>query len=137
MEDIYSKPSSNLIFDEYLEVNKTRKIISSVLSVVALLIYFGLLKFIPYFMEMFGAFGAELPPFTIVVLKSYEVGVFTWLAIFSFAPFFLWSNFRVKYNYKVYVFRYSLINVFTSFVVGVLTIWSLYLPIFQMGSSAQ
>jgi len=104
------------------------KIIISIVSIICAVIYLIPYAVIPQFAETFSAFGADLPLMTISVLKLHFI--FPILAAGSGFSFLIWLDI---FNYKQQrrIFLLSIANLTVAFIICVLSIVSLYLPIFD------
>jgi len=133
MENIYKSPDSKMADGEEPNVSNIKRIICTFCVFPPALFYFLLTKIIPNFAEAFAAFGEDLPAPTIFVLKIYPI--FMVFSLVSIVPLLIWLGSKVNKNIQRLLFNSSVINLLVVFVVFFFVMWTMYLPIFNLGAS--
>ena len=132
MSDAYRTPSSDLVGDNFMDISISEKLIVTGCAIISFLIYLVFHKAVPQFYETFSAFDAELPELTLLVIKCHNL--FIWLCIISLFPLVVWIKLKIKYRFRRYLFRSSLIYALFSIVLFPIVVYSMYLPIFDLGN---
>jgi len=121
------------------DTNRTRTlslwmlILSVVLTVMSVLMYAAIFKIGSEFEQLFSGFGAELPGLTLLVLKTH---MYYWpLVLIGLVPCLVlivsWKN---PPKDKAVLFIFVVINGVLAFIIMGLVIFTMYLPIFSMGT---
>ena len=118
------------------DVGRTRLwvlLLSSVLIVWSVAIYAYIVFSVPPFQELFAGFGGELPSLTTFIIDYGRL--FALLAPISIIPLVsMWRQRAVATGDKARDFARVIIAFVVSLVIGSLTVYGLYLPIFEMGA---
>jgi len=131
-KNIYDSPKGPLAEHEPSKPRAKQIIKAVVYCLVAMLLYFGLAKIIPQFASTFQSFGAELPSLTLFFLSG---GILFPLLVSLTVIIF--GLYLVSINCdKPWVWTYTALkfNTILSVIVFFIAMYSMYLPIFQMGS---
>ena len=128
-EEIYKTPKSNLNVNENNKFNKKLK--GSILAILAAWFYFGMRKVVLQFSETFSSFGGDLPAITSFSIRSSVIlkymGILSTLILVAWLLCILFSCYE-KVAYKIV--RY---NFYVFLIILTITMFSMYLPIFQLG----
>lgn len=131
-ENIYESPKSNVSTDLQTKLGIGRRLIWTAAIIFTAILYRGINKVAPQFAETFASFGTELPSITQFFVKAYPV--FIWFGIASLFPISFWlvSLFSEKYALKI--IKISKYNLWLALFCFVLFMFSVYLPIFSIGT---
>lgn len=109
-------------------------LVGTLLYLWSLAIYSYILIAAPSFKALFSGFGAELPSLTALVLE------YSWIAailmiVSAFPVVALWRKRRVTGVNKARDFKHILVAFGASMVIGSISVYGFYLPIFEMGAT--
>lgn len=129
-----SSTKRNLVTDEHGRTRTWVLLLSSILVVWSIAIYAYIVIAVPSFRELFAGFGADLPSLTAFVIKySWLCVVLTPLSIIPLVA--LWRKRSSETVEKGRDFKRVIIAFMISVVIGNVTVYGLYLPIFKMGAA--
>ena len=114
-------------------VKTWKLLLSTFLAMWAIAIYVYIIFAIPSFEELFSGFGADLPALTSAVIKysKYSI-VFALAVVFPLAS--MWWNRRSGSLSENKNLRRIIIGFLIALIIGNVTVFGLYLPIFKMGA---
>jgi type II secretory pathway component PulF len=129
-----SSTKRNLVTDERGRTRIWVLLLSSILVVWSIAIYAYIVMAVPSFRELFAGFGADLPSLTAFVIK------YSWLCVvlapLSIIPLVaLWRKRSSENIDKGRDFKRVIIAFMISVVIGNVSVYGLYLPIFKMGAA--
>ncbi|MDJ0793077.1 MAG: hypothetical protein QNI98_02450 [Woeseiaceae bacterium] len=128
-----SAPQQSSLTDDFGRTRLWVLLLSSFLIVWSLAIYAYIVFSIPPFQELFAGFGGELPSLTTFVLEYGRL--FALLAPISIIPLVsMWRKRAEATGNKARDLVRVVIAFVVSLVIGSLTVYGLYLPIFEMGA---
>ena len=131
VENIYETPESNLELKTPVEISTFGKVLCTLMSLATVIIYRGLHKIMIPFSDTFNSFGADLPLLTRLIIKI--SGVFPYFSMLCFAPMLIWLGFLWGKKFERIIYKVGGRNFQISLVVFIISMFSLYLPIFQLG----
>ena len=126
-------PDRSVLTDDYGRTRIWVLLLSTVLIVWCLAIYAYIVLAVPSFEELFAGFGAELPALTTLVFDYSRLTIV--LAPISIIPLVsMWRQRASAASNKARNFQRVILAFVVSLVIGSVTVYGLYLPIFEMGA---
>ena len=119
--------------DDSGPIKTWKLLLSTFLAAWAIAIYVYIIFAIPSFEKLFSGFGADLPTLTSTVIKysKYAI-VFALVVVFPLAS--MWWNRTSGSLSENQNLRRVIIGFLIALIIGNVTVFAMYLPIFEMGA---
>jgi type II secretory pathway component PulF len=119
--------------DDSGPIKTWKLLLSTFLAAWAIAIYVYIIFAIPSFEKLFSGFGADLPTLTSTVIKfsKYAI-VFALVVVFPLAS--MWWNRASGSLSENQNLRRVIIGFLIALIIGTVTVFALYLPVFKMGA---
>ena len=119
--------------DDSGPIKTWKLLLSTFLAAWAIAIYVYIIFAIPSFEKLFSGFGADLPTLTSTVIKysKYAI-VFALVVVFPLAS--MWWNRTSGSLSENQNLRRVIIGFLIALIIGTVTVFAMYLPIFKMGA---
>ena len=119
--------------DDSGPIKTWKLLLSTFLAAWAIAIYVYIIFAIPSFEKLFSGFGADLPTLTSTVIKSSKYAiVFALVVVFPLAS--MWWNRASGSLSENQNLRRVIIGFLIALIIGTVTVFALYLPVFKMGA---
>ena len=119
--------------DDSGPIRTWKLLLATFLAAWAIAIYVYIIFAIPSFEKLFSGFGADLPTLTSTVIKysKYAI-VFALVVVFPLAS--MWWNRTSGSLSENQNLRRVIIGFLIALIIGTVTVFAMYLPIFKMGA---
>jgi len=119
--------------DESGPTKTWKLLLSTFLATWAIVIYVYIIFAIPSFEKLFSGFGADLPALTSAVIKYSKYTVVFALAVVSPLASMWWNRTSGSLSENQSL-RRIIIGFLIALIIGNVTVYGLYLPIFKLGA---